>query len=104
APTVFFRTPLPPPRSPLFPYTTLFRSADRRGTADAAVEVGPLIARPVRPPGVAAAVAAACRLLPLGVGRQTAAGPARIGVGLVRSEEHTSELQSLTNIVCPLLL
>src|SRR5438045_1732532 len=44
--------------------------ADRRGAADAAVEVGPLVARPVLAPGIATAVAAPRRLLPLGVGRQ----------------------------------
>src|SRR5438046_7022665 len=75
-----------PPRSTLFPYTTLFRSA--RGTGPAAGVV-PAAADPVLP------------------GRPD---PRRGGprVELVaecgRSEEHTSELQSLTNLVCRLLL
>src|SRR5205823_8386774 len=62
----------PPPRSTLFPYTTLFRS--RRG--------------------------AALRREP-GASRGRGAG----GGGLAaRSEEHTSELQSLAYLVCRLLL
>src|SRR5258706_7756057 len=60
-----------PPRSTLFPYTTLFRSdifgdagADHVDPAEAALD----------------------------------------GIYVIRSEEHTSELQSLTNLVCRLLL
>src|SRR5438093_2142043 len=62
-----------PPRSTLFPYTTLFRS---------------VVARPRRalPPP------------------RTGDVGGRGGQGRPRSEEHTSELQSLTNIVCRLLL
>src|SRR2546427_4194656 len=71
-----------PPRSTLFPYTTLFRStvaaapaapvqADQRGTEEGSVQQS-------RPQDVA--------------GR------------LRRSEEHTSELQSQSNLVCRLLL
>src|SRR5258706_10359749 len=64
-----------PPRSTLFPYTTLFRSPE---------------SPPRSPPP---------RCLPLnrGIGAAQVAGNAR-------SEEHTSELQSLTNLVCRLLL
>src|SRR5437763_17210773 len=65
-----------PPRSTLFPYTTLFRSAH------------------VRDPE-ARSVAAALRL-PAGAGRGAQE--------LVRSEEHTSELQSPMYLVCRLLL
>src|SRR2546425_7505981 len=67
-----------PPRSTLFPYTTLFRSrrlgcrARLQGSADP--ELGPT---PVRP-------------------RESGREP--------RSEEHTSELQSLAYLVCRLLL
>src|SRR5438093_8239349 len=57
-----------PPRSTLFPYTTLFRSGSGRRAA----------------------------------GAGDAARPCRDGQ--LRSEEHTSELQSLTNLVCRLLL
>src|SRR5262249_60026388 len=60
-----------PPTSPLFPYTTLFRS----------FLVDELLVAP---------------------------GPAAVGAAsqdeVDRSEEHTSELQSLTNLVCRLLL
>src|SRR5438093_8436961 len=60
-----------PPRSTLFPYTTLFRSTPP-----------PDLRHP---------------------GGPDAASPARPASGR-RSEEHTSELQSLTNLVCRLLL
>src|SRR5690242_21563996 len=72
----------PRPRSTLFPYTTLFRS---RGQADRRPQ------RPRRPPGAP---------------RRARAGAA-FDVGVVRrlrSEEHTSELQSHVNLVCRLLL
>src|SRR5260221_10809483 len=70
-----------PPRSTLFPYTTLFRS----GAIDGAL------------------------LVALGVddhhAQLLAAENAAIGVDLVdRSEEHTSELQSHSDLVCRLLL
>src|SRR5688572_31272836 len=58
-----------PPRSTLFPYTTLFRSSTRSVGGDDGV-------------------------LGIGLGQQ----PDR------RSEEHTSELQSQSNLVCRLLL
>src|SRR5437016_11497458 len=62
-----------PPRSTLFPYTTLFRSRWQ--------------------PGI-------CRLDRLYQARKATHG----GLRCTRSEEHTSELQSLTNLVCRLLL
>src|SRR6266536_4594697 len=63
-----------PPRSTLFPYTTLFRSRHRPARAPAAPR-SPLAMRatPPRSPGT-------------------------------RSEEHTSELQSRVDLVCRLLL
>src|SRR2546422_7867237 len=68
-----------PPRSTLFPYTTLFRSLPRRlrprGASEHAVEPS----RPASPSSGA---------------RQRA----------TRSEEHTSELQSRLHLVCRLLL
>src|SRR6266568_5468464 len=63
-----------PPRSTLFPYTTLFRSRRGRSTAPG-VGPGPPPPHPVPP-------------LP----------------GAARSEEHTSELQSQFHLVCRLLL
>src|SRR2546427_3204909 len=75
-----------PPRSTLFPYTTLFRSQPR------ALQQGDRGARaarhgdhPHRERG----------------GGRDAGGGARRGL---RSEEHTSELQSQSNLVCRLLL
>src|SRR2546426_6892691 len=77
-----------PPRSTLFPYTTLFRSAhvDRPRRAHASQRSG----------------------------RPWSSAPARTGLHFVgrvanssgghRSEEHTSELQSPCNLVCRLLL
>src|SRR2546430_10359279 len=65
-----------PPRSTLFPYTTLFRSLGGH-RIDGDPE----------------------RLLRPGVGEVARADP-----GFDRSEEHTSELQSQSNLVCRLLL
>src|SRR5205814_4602999 len=69
----FFLMIRPPPRSTLFPYTTLFRPPPaRRGASPA--------------------------------GGAAARGGRRHSPGGVRSEEHTSELQSLRHLVCRLLL
>src|SRR5262249_59151558 len=87
----FFLMRRPPPRSPLFPYTTLFRSSVAAHTTRPA--------RPVRSSDADGKV------------QRTATRPstASRAVGSTyarrtRSEEHTSELQSLTNLVCRLLL
>src|SRR5436309_7060400 len=91
----------PPPSSTLFPYTTLFRSLLRRGVQRrVGAENGRVQRSAVRVGGVP--------------------GPHRLGEGrgadaevrdledqfavLLRSEEHTSELQSRENLVCRLLL
>src|SRR5258705_9912244 len=75
-----------PPRSTLFPYTTLFRSgADRARACRSQGE------RPS--PGLAGGRRALLRQERL---QARGAGP--------RSEEHTSELQSLRHLVCRLLL
>src|SRR2546430_10575972 len=79
-----------PPRSTLFPYTTLFRSAPPRSRR-ARLGEAPLDGRG-REAGRAALRGAA---------RGRRAGPARPAA---RSEEHTSELQSQSNLVCRLLL
>src|SRR5207302_11101562 len=102
-------TPRPPPPPTLFPYTTLFRSPQRHDQAEAlqplVVPEGPEEAeaaarheraqeqRPVahvppdpRPPGVDGG-------LPVAVDHEHA---------VLRSEEHTSELQSRENLVCRL--
>src|SRR5688572_32546563 len=76
-----------PPRSTLFPYTTLFRSP---GEPEEVVEVAPYRFR-----------------------RDASGGHLRVAAELLhrgqqlelqRSEEHTSELQSQSNLVCRLLL
>src|SRR2546425_9557644 len=72
-----------PPRSTLFPYTTLFRSRGARARRRAAV---PLHRHPAAHPSRAG-------------GRERDESPR-----VARSEEHTSELQSLAYLVCRLLL
>src|SRR2546430_5293386 len=64
-----------PPRSTLFPYTTLFRSSPRHRAINDEAE---------------------CRIGEIGSAKADKAG--------TRSEEHTSELQSQSNLVCRLLL
>src|SRR5688572_32673770 len=66
-----------PPRSTLFPYTTLFRSCRRR--------VQPYAGSPAKPCATSTPETSSFRRC-------------------VRSEEHTSELQSQSNLVCRLLL
>src|SRR5687767_15211943 len=96
-------------RSTLFPYTTLFRSRERdRRPTGARVRVSPRRARAsARHPsdnlmgetGRRLVYRSALRLLNRAGCRLVLAGPA---IGL-RSEEHTSELQSLAYLVCRLL-
>src|SRR5256885_8373806 len=74
-----------PPRSTLFPYTTLFRSPRNGRSPDPPSD--PAVPRPPGAPGSAS-----------GAHRSWSAWWAR------RSEEHTSELQSPCNLVCRLLL
>src|SRR5258706_9306498 len=81
-----------PPRSSLFPYTTLFRSQAEDGIRDWSVTGVQTCALPIQHTSELQSLTnLVCRLL---LGVQTCA----------RSEEHTSELQSLTNLVCRLLL
>src|SRR3712207_8081448 len=85
----------PPPRSPLFPYTTLFRPPSAASVvAPATVEVA----------GLAPLLASArVALLPRWEEDGSRAGGAEGACG-ERSEEHTSELQSRQYLVCRLLL
>src|SRR5690242_20817350 len=82
-----------PPRSTLFPYTTLFRSRPDEVTPDPGV-TGQRRGRPDW----------------IGVQQRNAVGPVVLDrrdcvTGTTgRSEEHTSELQSHVNLVCRLLL
>src|SRR5207244_4930748 len=97
----FSLLPLPPPRSPLFPYTTLFRSrlgallviahqfylGDNIARNDADISGGA-----VRTDGGHSARHLNCSANRFDRG------------GIYRSEEHTSELQSPDHLVCRLLL
>src|SRR5437868_9657474 len=75
----FFPVIRPPPRSTLFPYTTLFRST-------------------IRPPAGPRSCVVGGQCRGLGGDHQT------LYTALQRSEEHTSELQSRFDLVCRLLL
>src|SRR3712207_7652595 len=92
-----------PPRSTLFPYTTLFRSrpAEMSLAHPGDRDVRP---RPARHGGDRPAAAGGGP--EAGPGRAAEPGPAaeRPGQPLPRSEEHTSELQSRQYLVCRLLL
>src|SRR5688572_31691606 len=82
---VFFLMIRRPPRSTLFPYTTLFRS---RTTCRGRVQCKP---------------SASC-LIASGPPCSRAILRSQAGSCALRSEEHTSELQSQSNLVCRLLL
>src|SRR5256885_6016529 len=85
-----------PPRSTLFPYTTLFRSGHRPARRRRRGRRGRTRRRDANAVGAG--------------GRQAARNVVRAGLigqrleQLERSEEHTSELQSPCNLVCRLLL
>src|SRR5258706_6806946 len=86
-----------PPRSTLFPYTTLFRSSPSASNCPPRTETNAPCWKPPSPWNNTTR-GRASRDHSAGVDPQQHSGtPAR-------SEEHTSELQSLTNIVCRLLL
>src|SRR5437016_10571374 len=96
-----------PPSSTLFPYTTLFRSFDHasKHLSGAAVELWPVAGFAAKDERSRLPFSAF-----FGRVRGTAHALAQIfamsvilEIG-IRSEEHTSELQSLTNLVCRLLL
>src|SRR2546430_12599850 len=98
-----------PPRSTLFPYTTLFRSSFLLGTLEvvwgitADFSVVPALVQPEELTAANATYLTADRVARI-------VGPSLGGfaVGALaftgRSEEHTSELQSQSNLVCRLLL
>src|SRR2546425_8832550 len=82
-----------PPRSTLFPYTTLFRSVDD-------------VVRDGGDPEARQFLRVVCARGDWLIGEERDAPPVRAERGdrLGRSEEHTSELQSLAYLVCRLLL
>src|SRR5262249_60121780 len=96
---VFFSIIRPPPTSPLFPYTTLFRS---RRTCPPSIKKVPSRVRPV----MEMRCGSRKRTYQNRVTSTPRSTDLTISATVVgaRSEEHTSELQSLTNLVCRLLL
>src|SRR5256885_10748914 len=92
-----------PPRSTLFPYTTLFRSGT--GVTTYAENMGVMAITRIYSTALFIAAAAIAILLgfspKFGALILTIPGPV---LGGLRSEEHTSELQSPCNLVCRLLL
>src|SRR5207253_10897907 len=96
-----FFTPLPPPpRSTLFPYTTLFRSL--RQAADGTVEA---VKYPQDGAGVITSLTETAGLVELLEDVTTVEpGATVVTSSSSRSEEHTSELQSRGHLVCRLLL
>src|SRR5256885_6768727 len=96
-----------PPRSTLFPYTTLFRSVDLQRRADE--QVAGIVARRLAEGAVAAQAAVGAgeehvRARPDVVLHAQLGAERMDGLHPARSEEHTSELQSPCNLVCRLLL
>src|SRR5438034_2610587 len=81
-----------PPRSTLFPYTTLFRSVEETGVVIKDIT-----------PAVALLVVQFADDFPRDPIDRIIAATSR-AEGLPRSEEHTSELQSHSDLVCRLLL
>src|SRR5947207_4197162 len=76
-----------PPRSTLFPYTTLFRSASEPGRSNVVI-----------------AILTPCHFVVRGVRLKCSGTSLAIDLCWRRSEEHTSELQSHSDLVCRLLL
>src|SRR5438874_7082888 len=83
----------PPPRSTLFPYTTLFRS-----------DSGSLICMKLFPPGSPRWILSRKRIFGKTKKSNKEKRARPMIVKTVRSEEHTSELQSRRDLVCRLLL
>src|SRR2546430_6690744 len=77
-----------PPRSTLFPYTTLFRSKEFEGQRYTGMKIG----------------RGHKWYYDQGVWKEKKMTPDEWEVNYTRSEEHTSELQSQSNLVCRLLL
>src|SRR2546430_9857899 len=84
-----------PPRSTLFPYTTLFRSGSSTNTYSGTTAIATGVTLQVGTGGTFASMSA---------GNITDDGTFSLNRTGNRSEEHTSELQSQSNLVCRLLL
>src|SRR3989449_2269751 len=98
SPSLFFLMIRRPPRSTLFPYTTLFRSLPRRVCSAPERGLRGARAAPAVPDGRALPASERRRARHAARRRQGADAPHD------RSEEHTSELQSRLHLVCRLLL
>src|SRR5688572_31286324 len=85
----------PPPRSTLFPYTTLFRSSVQGASGGMDHQDGRTVLHGSRLQPAAGELLDEVRPLSAETGRDAKEE---------RSEEHTSELQSQSNLVCRLLL
>src|SRR3712207_7134676 len=91
-----------PPRSTLFPYTTLFRSARSRKARTRPTIRNPDAATPYRIFRFRRSSRGAVRTFGACTGRL--GGEGVVTLRATRSEEHTSELQSRQYLVCRLLL
>src|SRR5256885_5846575 len=92
-----------PPRSPLFPYTTLFRSGGRASAKP------PCSTAAIAAPAASSAASKLVSDAKVSASSHVGSATERISstcasVWQRRSEEHTSELQSPCNLVCRLLL
>src|SRR5207249_11972489 len=104
----FITTPRPPPRPPPFPYPTLFRSVPAgQPTIQAAINAASNGDTVLVAPGT---YHENINFMGKGITVTSSGGPSvttidggRVGT-VVRSEEHTSELQSRFDLVCRLLL
>src|SRR2546430_8069480 len=91
-----------PPRSTLFPYTTLFRSVEVAAPVEATISEPEPTAKVVEPAPAAPPTNLEWQALLKGLGVDIPSIPT--APEPERSEEHTSELQSQSNLVCRLLL
>src|SRR2546425_8518976 len=107
-PFFFFLMIRPPPRSPLFPYTPLFRSVFGTHEPQTLAQLRDVASRAER--AALMADGHVGYVMPIGGVAAYHDRISVVGVGFdiatteIRSEEHTSELQSLAYLVCRLLL
>src|SRR5690606_42013432 len=95
---------LRPPRSTLFPYTTLFRSNINK-MVDSLNIFGDEVTRVAREVGTEGKLGGQANVPNVaGVWKDLTENVNTMASNLTRSEEHTSELQSRENLVCRLLL
>src|SRR5207253_10927812 len=99
----------PPPPTPPFPYTTLFRSLSPRDTppVSTAAPKPAMIPHPIRPAASGRAAGSIFTAWPAATNVSSANAPIPNAgdrgvpsINVIRSEEHTSELQSRGHLVC----